>query len=131
MERQKVLTQPSPPKLWAVLDEAALHRPPNGPATMRDQVRHLLELADLPNVTVQVVPFTAGPHAAAGGPFTILRFPAPDMPDVVYLEQLNSATYIERPQEVVGYLTVMDELGGRAATPAASKDILRRLLAEI
>ena len=131
LERQKVLTQPSPPKLWAVLDEAALRRSQGGPRVMRGQVERLLELADLPNVTLQVVPFSAGPHAAAGGPFTILRFAEPDLPDVVYLEQLNSALYIDHPPDVDGYLTVMDELAGRAAEPAASIGMLRGMLREL
>jgi transcriptional regulator with XRE-family HTH domain len=128
MERQRLLTQPGAPELWAVLDEAALHRPPGGREMMRAQLRHLLELTDLPNVTVQIVPFRAGPHAATGGPFTILRFPEPDVPDVVYLEQLNSALYLDQLDEVTDYVTVMDQLCVQAATGAASKDMLSALL---
>jgi len=89
---------------------------------------HLLELTDLPNVTLQIVPFDAGPHAAAGGPFTILRFPEPDLPDVVYLEQLYSALCVDEPEEVAKYLTVMDQLCVQAATGRASKDMLSALL---
>ena len=91
MKRQQMLTEPGAPELWAVLDEAALRRAPGGRKVMRAQLEHLLEITELPNVTLQIVPFDVGPHAAAGGPFTILRFPEPDLPDVVYLEQLNSA----------------------------------------
>lgn len=131
MERQKVLTQPDPPTLWAVLDEAVLHRPPDGREVMRAQIEHLLKLADLPNVTVQVVPFNAGPHAAAGGPFTILRFREPNLPDVVYLEQLNSAKYIDHPLDVADYLTIMDQLGTRGATPGDTIKMLRNLLREL
>jgi len=130
MERQRLLTQPDAPELWAVLDEAALHRPPGGPAVLRAQLEHLIELADLPNVTLQIVPFEAGPHAAAGGPFTILRFPEPDLPDVVYLEQLNSAQYLEQPDDVTAYFTVMNELCVQAATPPDSRDMLRALLSD-
>ena len=128
MGRQKLLTRPGAPELWAVLDEAALRRSPDGPEVMRAQLQHLLELTDLPNVTLQIVPFRSGPHAAAGGPFTILRFPEPDLPDVVYLEQLNSALYLDQPADVIDYVTVMDQLCVQAATGAASKDILRALL---
>lgn len=131
LERQRLLTQPCPPKLWAVLDEVALYRPPGGPGVMRAQVEHLLELADLPSVTLQIVPLNAGPSAAAGGPFTILRFAEPDLPDVVYLEQLNSAMYIDEPGDVVGYLTMMDEMVGQAAEPAASIRMLRDLLGKL
>jgi len=128
MGRQQLLTQPDAPELWAVLDEATLRRSPDGPAVMRAQLAHLLDLTDLPNVTLQIVPFDAGPHAAAGGPFTILRFPEPDLPDVVYLEQLHSALYVDEPYEVAKYLTVMDLLCVQAATGSASKDMLSALL---
>jgi transcriptional regulator with XRE-family HTH domain len=128
MQRQRLLTQPGAPELWAVLDEAALRRPPAGPAVMRAQLEHLLRLTDLPNVTLQIVPFHVGPHAAAGGPFTILRFPEPDLPDVVYLEQLNSALYLDQPGDVIDYVTVMDQLCVQAGTGAASKNMLSGLL---
>lgn len=131
MERQRLLTQSGAPELWTVLDEAALRRPPGGPAMMHAQLRHLLELTDLPNVTLQIVPFRTGPHAACGGPFAILRFPEPDVPDVVYLEQLNSALYLDQPDDVTEYLAVMDQLCVQAAKPAASRDILRELLREV
>jgi transcriptional regulator with XRE-family HTH domain len=130
MRRQRLLTRPGAPQLWAVADEAALRRSPHGPEVMRRQLEHLLELTALPNVTVQVIPFHSGAHAAAGGPFTILRFPELDLPDVVYLEQLNSALYLDQPDEVTGYLTVMSQLCVQAAPVAASKDIMRALLSD-
>jgi hypothetical protein len=130
MRRQRLLTRPGAPELWAVLDEAALRRPIAGPDVMRAQLEYLLQLTDLPNVTLQIVPFRAGPHAAAGGPFTILRFPEPDLPDVVYLEQLNSALYLDQPSDVTDYVTVIDQLCVQAETGAASKDILRALVEE-
>jgi transcriptional regulator with XRE-family HTH domain len=128
MRRQKLLARPGAPEVWAVLDEAALCRAPDGPRVLRAQLEHLLQLTELPNVTLQVVPFRAGPHAAAGGPFTILRFPEPDLPDLVYLEQLNSALYLDQPDAVTGYLTVMNQLCVQAETPAASKAMLSALL---
>jgi transcriptional regulator with XRE-family HTH domain len=128
LRRQQLLTQPGAPEVWAVLDEAALRRPPGGPEVMRAQLEHLLEIIDLPNVTLQIVPFHVGPHAAAGGPFTILRFPEPDLPDVVYLEQLNSALYIDQPDDVIDYVTVMDQLCVQAGTGADSKKMLSALL---
>jgi transcriptional regulator with XRE-family HTH domain len=131
LERQQLLIQPGAPELWAVLDEAALRRSPDDRAVMRAQLEHLLELTDLPNVTLQIVPFRVGQHAAAGGPFTILRFPEPDLPDLVYLEQLTSAVYLDQPGDVVGYLQIMDRLCVQADNGTASKDMLRRLLAEI
>ena len=128
MRRQQLLTQPGAPRLWAVLDESALRRPWGGPALMRAQLEHLLRVAELPNITLQIVPFRAGPHAAAGGSFTILRFPQPDLRDLVYLEQLHSALYLDQPDDVNGYLTVMDQLCVQAETGAASQDMLRALL---
>jgi transcriptional regulator with XRE-family HTH domain len=130
MERQRLLTQPDPPQLWAVLDEAALRRYPDGDGVMRAQLEHLLDITDLPNVTLQVVPFRVGPHVAAGGPFTILRFPEPDLSDVVYLEQLNSAIYLDQPDDVTDYLTIMERLCVQAETRKASKEMLRELLKE-
>jgi transcriptional regulator with XRE-family HTH domain len=128
MERQQLLTQPGAPELWAVLDEAALRRSPGGPNVMRAELEHLLQITDLPNVTLQIVPFHAGPHSAAGGPFTILRFPEPDLPDVVYLEQLNSALYLDQPEDVIDYVTVMDQLCVQAETGTASRDMISALL---
>jgi transcriptional regulator with XRE-family HTH domain len=128
MRRQQLLTQPGAPRLWAVLDESALRRPWGGAKVMRAQLEHLLRVTELPNVTLQIVPFRVGPHAAAGGPFTILRFPGPGLPDLVYLEQLHSALYLDEPDDVTGYLTVMDRLCVQAETGAASQDMLRALL---
>src|SRR5690606_38353095 len=84
MARQRVLHRENPPQLWAVIDEAVLRRPMGGHKVMREQVLHLLEATKMPNVRIQVVPFHAGGHAAAGGAFTLLRFPEQDLPDVVY-----------------------------------------------
>jgi transcriptional regulator with XRE-family HTH domain len=128
MKRQQLLTQPDGPQVWAVLDEAALRRWPAGPEVMRAQLKHLLQVTELPNVTLQIVPFDVGPHAAAGGPFTILRFPEPDLPDMVYLEQLNSAVYLDHPDDVIDYVTVMDQLAVRAQTGQDSKDMISALL---
>jgi transcriptional regulator with XRE-family HTH domain len=128
MKRQQLLTQPDAPELWAVLDEAALRRAPCGRDVMRAQLEHLLQISDLPNVTLQIVPFHVGPHAAAGGPFTILRFSEPDVPDLVYLEQLNSALYLDQPDDVIDYMTVMNQLCVQAETGTASRAILSALL---
>ena len=88
--RQELLSKPDAPRLWAVVDEAALRRPIGGREVMRAQLERLIEVTKEPNVTLQVVPFSSGGHAAEGGAFTILRFPELDLPDVVYVEQLTS-----------------------------------------
>ena len=128
MRRQELLARPGAPEMWAVLDEAALRRSPGGPEVMRAQLEHLLRVTELPNVTLQIVLFDAGPHAAAGGPFSILRFPEPDLPDVVYLEQLNSAVYLDQPDDVTSYQTIMDQLCVQAETSTASRTMIRALL---
>jgi hypothetical protein len=130
MRRQRILTRPDPPMLWAVLDEAALRRPIGGAATMRAQIQHLIKLAELPHVTIQVMPFSAGGHAAAGGPVTILRFPENELPDVVYLEQLTSALYPDREADIEGYWHVMNRLVVEAEPPTETSALLRRVLKE-
>ncbi|MEV4065790.1 helix-turn-helix domain-containing protein [Nonomuraea dietziae] len=125
--RQQRLTGERPLSLWAVLDEAVLRRTIGGAQVMRAQVEHLIEASELPNVTVQVMPFDRGGHAAAGGPFSILRFPEPELPDVVYMEQLSSALYLDKLAESEHYTKVMDRLSVQADTPAESRRFLERL----
>ncbi|WP_446222255.1 helix-turn-helix domain-containing protein [Nocardia sp. IBHARD005] len=122
--RQDVLRRVDPPVVWAVIDEAVLHRPIGGRDVHKAQLRYLAELAELPNVTVQVLPYAAGGHAAAGSSFSILRFGEPELPDIVYLEQLTSALYLERRQDLAMYLSVMDQLSVQAERPDRSREIL-------
>jgi transcriptional regulator with XRE-family HTH domain len=128
MARQSLLAEPRPTHLWAVLDEAVLRRPAGRPGVMRRQLQHLLEAADRPNVTIQVVPFKAGLHAAAGGPFSILRFAERDLPDVVYLEQLTSALYLDRRETVDHYMAVMERLCLQAAPAASTASTINAIL---
>jgi transcriptional regulator with XRE-family HTH domain len=128
MQRQALLDRDEPPNYWAVIDEAALRRPAGSPATMRGQLKHLADMAHRPNVTIQIIPFQIGGDPAAGGPFTILRFAEPDLPDVVYLEQLTSALYLDKPEAVDSYLRVMERLGTRTLTPRETTQFLKQLL---
>lgn len=116
MARQEILTQPAAPQLWAVIEEATLWRL-NGRSVMRDQIDHLITMAELPNVALQLIPIHSGAHVALGGPFTILRFAEPDLPDIVYLEQLSSALYLDKSQDVDHYLQIMDLLCVQAKSP--------------
>jgi len=131
MARQAVLDRPDPPNVWAVIDEAVLRRPAGGASAMEGQLKHLADLALRPNVTIQIIPFRVGGHSAAGGPFSILRFAEPDLPDVVYLEQLTSALYLDKPEAVDSYLRVMERVCMEAATPAASVEIIAGILEEV
>ncbi len=123
-----VLDRPEPPSLWVVLDEAVLRRPIGGVNAMRAQLKHLIEISQRPNITIQVLPFSAGGHPVTWGPFSVLRFAEYDLPDVVYLEQLTSALYLDKPDVVDSYLAVMERLCIDAATPAASVKMLRAAL---
>jgi hypothetical protein len=131
MARQKVLTRDDPPMVWAVVDEAALRRPLGGPAVMRAQLERLVELTTQPKVTLYVVPFRVGGHAAVGGPFSILRFDAPELTDVVYVEHLTSALYLDKPADVEGYSVVMERLCVEAETRSRSRETLLNLIAKL
>jgi hypothetical protein len=128
MTRQALLTRPAPVHLWAVLDEAVLRRPIGGADVMRGQLEHLIEVSTRPNVSLQVIPLDRGGHAAAGGPFSILRFGERDLPDVVYLEQLTSALYLDKRDTIDNYLVVMDRLCVEALSTSASIDAIAALL---
>jgi transcriptional regulator with XRE-family HTH domain len=126
--RQDLLTSTGPPQVWSVVDEGALRRPVGGRAVMRDQLKRLIEAAELHHVTLQVVPFNRGGHAAAGGSFTILRFSEPDVPDVVYVEQLTSALYLDRREDVDHYMEVMDRLSIQALPPEKTTQFLAEII---
>lgn len=130
MARQELLTRPGAPRLWVVMDEAALRRPIGGPKVMRGQLESLIEVTKRPNVRLQIVPFETGGHAAAGGAFTILRFPDQDLPDVIYIEQLTSALYLDKREDVDHYFAAMERLCVEARPPDATAEFLERILAD-
>ena len=131
MERQQVLAKPSAPRLWAVMDEAVLRRPIGGAGVMRGQLERLIEAAGQPDITLQVMPFGFGGHAAEAGSFIILRFPEADLPDVVYLEQLTSALYLDKREDSERYSEVMERLSVESEPPERTTDILNRILEEV
>jgi transcriptional regulator with XRE-family HTH domain len=131
MARQEFLTQPGAPDLWLALDEAAVCRPMGSRAVQRAQLQHLIEMAQRPNITLQVVPFHVGGPAAVGGPFTILRFSEPGMADVVYLEHLASACYLDKERDTVDYRAIMDSLCIEAGPPDAAIRFLRRIIDDL
>lgn len=128
MRRQELLRRRNPPKLWAVIDEAALRRAVGGTATMRAQLRHLIDLAEQPNITIEILPFSAGGHVAAGGPITLLRFAEADIRDVVYLEQLTNAFYSTKREDIELYWHILNRLVIDAEAPDVSVKILHRIL---
>jgi hypothetical protein len=131
MHRQRVLTRADPTHLWAVLDEAALRRLSGGRSVIQAQIRHLLAGTDRQNVTIQMMPLQPGTHAVDGGSFSILRFPDPDLPDVVYVEQLTGAQYLDKPEHVDRYVQVMNRLTLDALTPEATADALGKMLVQL
>jgi transcriptional regulator with XRE-family HTH domain len=129
LQRQQILARPDgTPRVWAVIDESALRRPLGGRDVMRAQLVHLLELTESPQVTLQVMPFDRGGHSAAGGSFSILRFAEPELPDIVYIEQLTGALYLDRLDEADHYREVMNSLSAEAETPAESARQLKILI---
>jgi len=131
ISRQEILGRPGAPQLWAVIDEGALRRPMGGREVMREQLQHLIKMAEHPAVTIQILPFGVGGHSGGGGPFTILRFAEPDLQDVIYIEQLTSALYLDKPAEVDRYLEVMEQLCLQAEPAANTAKLLHGLLAEM
>lgn len=131
LARQSLLTREGAPKLWAVVDEAVLRRPFGGPEVMRRQLTRLLEVLELPSVTLQYAPFSVGANAAAGSPITILRFAEPDLPDKVYLEQLTGAVYLDKRPEVEQYTLIMERLCAEAEPPEETRQFIERLLGEL
>jgi transcriptional regulator with XRE-family HTH domain len=129
--RQELLRKQNGPRLWAVVDEAALRRPIGGREVIRSQLEQLIEFTGDARITLQVMPFRSGGHAAEGGAFTIMRFPEADLPDIVYLEQLTGALYLDKREDLDRYSEVMERLSVRSEPPERTADILREMLREI
>jgi transcriptional regulator with XRE-family HTH domain len=117
-------------KLWAIVDESALRRPVGSVEILRDQLRYLISLSSRRNLTLQITPLGAGGHAAPGA-FTILRFNEPEMPDVVYVEQLTSALYFDKKTDVDRYLLAMERLSIISAKPAETRGILSTIINQL
>jgi transcriptional regulator with XRE-family HTH domain len=130
LKRQELLSRPNPPYIWSVMDEAVLRRAVGGPAVMRAQFKHLIEVAEFPHVTLQVVPFARGVHSGESGSFTVLRFEERYLPDLVYIEQLTGATYLDQRSDVEHYLAVVDELSTVALTPAGTTHFIEQVVRE-
>lgn len=128
LERQKYLVAESAPQFHCILDEAALRRPYGGREVMRGQLQHLIDISERPNVRLQVMPFGFGGHAGESGAFTVLSFAESDLSDVVYLEQLTSALYLDKREDVAQYERAMTQLQEDSPSPEESRDLLRGLL---
>ncbi|MEU7835297.1 helix-turn-helix transcriptional regulator [Nonomuraea sp. NPDC049129] len=131
MRRQQILMSPTSRKLWVVMDEAALRRQVGGSTTMRSQLEHLLEMAVLRHVTLQVLPFSSGSRVGGVGPITLLRFAQAELDDVVYLEQLASAQYLSKESDVRPYRHLLNQLGVHAQSAAESRTTLRQIISTL
>ncbi|WP_101256470.1 helix-turn-helix domain-containing protein [Streptomyces barkulensis] len=110
MGRQQLLAKPDAPRLWVVLDEQVLRRPVGGAEVMRAQIDRLVEVCAGPGISLQIMPFSAGPHPGMFGPFQLFRFSYPELPDIVYTESLTGAVYIDERPEVTTYLEALDRM---------------------
>ena len=130
LTRQHLLFRPGPPRYWVVMDETVLRRPIGGRKVMRAQLEHLIDTAGKPNITIQVIPFAAGWHPALYGMFNIFRFPAEQLPDIVYTEALTGAYYLNKPDESARYTEALDRMAAQAASPEHTITILRDIIKE-
>lgn len=130
MGRQRLLEGSGAPVLWAVLDEQVLRRHVGSPAVMREQIDRLIELTARPNITLQVIPFTAGPHPGMFGPFQLFRFDIPELPDIVYTENLTGAAYLDQRPDTAAYLEVLDRMGAQAAPVPHTEAVLGEIRKE-
>jgi transcriptional regulator with XRE-family HTH domain len=130
MNRQDVLTKEHPLSLWAVIDQAALYRLIGGRSVMRDQIRHVLDLMDLPNVTVQVIPFQVGAHPGLPGSFVHLRFADRAVPDVVYVGSLAGDLFLDGETDIRRFSLVFEHLCAASASPVDTRSFLAASLAE-
>jgi transcriptional regulator with XRE-family HTH domain len=130
MERQPTLLKDDAPKLWAIMDEAALRRLVGGHDVMRQQVARLLEARSLPNVTIQVIPYGAGAHPGMDGSFVILGFPDPDDPSIVYVESAAGGLFLEEDAEIRRYILMFEHLRAAASGLDATAALLEAIVSE-
>ncbi|MGQ4514716.1 Scr1 family TA system antitoxin-like transcriptional regulator [Streptomyces sp. DW26H14] len=126
-QRQALLTKENPPTYWAVLDETVLLRPVGSPRLMRDQIGRLLEMSELPNVTLQLAELAAGHHPGTYTSFVLFRFDVPEVPDVVYVEYLTGALYLDEAVEVAEHKEAMDRMVALAESATRTRQILSDL----
>jgi transcriptional regulator with XRE-family HTH domain len=130
MERQSILLKDDAPKLWAIMDEAALRRLVGGHDVMQQQIARLLEARSIPNVTIQVIPYGAGAHPGMDGSFVILAFPDPDDPSIVYVESAAGGLFLEQDPEIRRYILMFEHLRAAASGLDATAALLEAIVSE-
>ncbi|GAA3754148.1 transcriptional regulator with XRE-family HTH domain [Spinactinospora alkalitolerans] len=131
MRRQRRITENQSAKLWAIMDEAAVRRPVGDGHIMKRQLERLIEFCDYTNVTLQIIPFSVGAHAAEAGSFTILRYPEYDLADIVYLEQLTGALYLDKRDDIDAYTMAMERLSVAAEPPNKTAQMLKSMISDL
>src|SRR5229473_353248 len=129
MARQEILRSSDAPQLWLILNEAVIRRVVGSGSVMREQLERLIDASRMPNLTVQVIPFNAGAHAAMDGSFSLLGFPEPNDPQIVYIEYHTGALYLEKTAEVRRYRLMFDHLRASAQSVDASRVTTARVAA--
>jgi hypothetical protein len=130
LSRQAVLTRDPPLRLWTIMDEAALHRPVGGRDVMRAQLKQLTERAELPHVTLQVLPYDVGGHPGMAGAFAILRFGEPSASDVVYIESQAGDLFLESEIDILRFTSVFEHLRAQAMPPEVSVSFIRHMASD-
>jgi transcriptional regulator with XRE-family HTH domain len=131
LQRQDALVRTDPLEVWVILDESVVRRVMGGPELMHRQLSHLADASTWPNITLQILPFSSGPHPSLNGPFCIIEFPERYDPDVVYTESVGGHAYLERDREVRACSEVFDLLRAAALSPAASTEFLSKLADQV
>ncbi|WP_028648229.1 helix-turn-helix transcriptional regulator [Nocardiopsis sp. CNT312] len=131
MNRREILSRFNPVHLRVVMDEAALQRIIGTRAIMAEQLRHLLYMAKLPNIDVQVLPFTAGSHAALVAPFSILDFPEHLAPSIVHVDTVTDSVFFEQPKDVARYSATFGDIQGTALSTTQSARFITDVLTSL
>jgi transcriptional regulator with XRE-family HTH domain len=125
--RQELLTRESPPHLWALIDESALHRQVGSPAIMHEQLTKIIECASASNITMQIVPYEVGAHPGLDNTFTLLEFADPGQPPVVYVENMAGTFYLERQADIDRYREALEHLRASALSPVSSASLVEEI----
>ncbi|HEX6341384.1 helix-turn-helix transcriptional regulator [Umezawaea sp.] len=131
MERRGVLSKEQPLKLWAIVDEAALHRLVGGGQVMHAQLRHLLDVTREPHITLQVIPYSTGAHAGMPGSFVLMDFADPMDTDLIYIDSMAGDLFLESEADISRYSTIFDNLRAVALSPDSSVELVAHIAREI
>ncbi|GAA2719839.1 helix-turn-helix transcriptional regulator [Actinocorallia aurantiaca] len=131
LKRQERLYGPDTPKLWVILNEASVRRTVGGRTVMKKQLEQLIALSRPRRITLQILPFSAGAHAAVDGAFHILHFPRQAHPSIVYLQFRRGSLYLEEKADIAEYMDIYEHLRAMALSPELSVELIERIAGEL